>query len=170
LRQINAGDRCTWIWSFELAFFAADGARKPHSLTDAVDVLVGVCGVDNLEPGAQAVVRALHAARAGGAPALPAAPPSEKELQDLLLARVPDLQPTLEHDTSAKRRRMFFDEQMRVVNKMSQDNAGKHGAMPLLIPLPPNATYADRRRVFGECLMAARPFERTDIMIRRQGL
>ncbi len=73
-----------------------------------------------------------------------------------------------EEEASAKRRRMHFDEQVRIITSRGGENTGKRSAVPLLIPMPRNPSYADRRRAFGDCLLSARPREKTDVKLSRQ--
>jgi hypothetical protein len=73
-----------------------------------------------------------------------------------------------EEEASAKRRRMHFDEQVRIITSQGGENTGKRSAVPLLIPMPRNPSYADRRRAFGDCLLSARPREKTDVKLSRQ--
>ena len=76
---------------------------------------------------------------------------------------------SFEEEASAKRRRMHFDEQIRVITSRNGENTtGKRSAVPLLIPMPRNPSYADRRRAFGDCLLSARPREKTDVKLGRQ--
>eukprot|EP00961_Rhodomonas_salina_P025665 346559-Rhodomonas_salina.1 len=139
--EICAGDTCTWIWSFEQCFFNADGSRK---YVNHLEMLNDVANFDD-------------------------------DVDQPELARFLDTTVTLNLqagglDAGTKKRKLFIDEQMRVSSQINNGANGKHSAVPLLIPMPRNPTFADRRSAFGTCMMSARPYDKTDIKICRQGL
>lgn len=145
--HINAGDVCTWIWSFELCFFDEHGKRKPLSPKDTRQFLQLKGGLDNTHKTFDDVIATL----CSFCPAVSnESAPGE--------------------DTSSKRRRLFYDEQVLRVNKGSSSNEGKKTSYPLIVPLRHAHRWSDRDRAFGVCLMSARPNEKTDIMISRQGM
>lgn len=158
--EINPGDTCTWIWHFELPQFDDKvkahrkiGTKKENYKT--VKTILGDCfGINPM----------LHDTAIVTGPV--GCNDFLKELHKITI-KMEDLRA---HDINTKRRKVHFDEQMRVINKNSSNNSGKHDAIPLLIPMPENASYMDRKRAFGKCMMSARPYEKTDVKLCNQGL
>lgn len=145
--DINAGDICTWVWSFELSFFTPKGLRKKFDLKDETTFtnIAGLVYDRNI---------------------------TFDRVIENLVQTYPHVanEEMPKEEMSSKRRRLFFDEQMLRVNKNSYNNEGKKNSYPVIIPLRHGHRWADRRRVFGICLMSARANEKTDIMICRQGM
>eukprot|EP00961_Rhodomonas_salina_P203883 2751162-Rhodomonas_salina.3 len=170
--MINAGDPVTWIWDFERDNFTETGQRKEMATGETRKKLLKLFGSTFLDPAEEQALR-VFIPDAAAWDTFKAA--SESTVESFKQELDTYNSGVARHDLEApdaKRRKFFNDSQYRVVNgnPSCKHNEGRHGAMPILIPMPVNPSYADRRRAFGKCMMSARPYDRTDIMIGRQGL
>eukprot|EP00961_Rhodomonas_salina_P123655 1666281-Rhodomonas_salina.1 len=130
--SIAAGDVCTWIWDFELCYFNDKGERLDLSSNEAKDWNKLVFGEDIVDEGG------------GGS--------SNIDQFTKNLVRANANRTALDgEEPSSKRRRAFNSQQDRDIFGVPKShlNEGRKGSLPLLIPLPINPTYADRRRAFG---------------------
>ena len=121
--DINAGDICTWVWSFELSFFTPKGLRKKFDQKDEAAFTTIAALVYDHNTRFDRVIENLV-----------------QTYPHVANEEIP------KEEMSSKRRRLFFDEQMLRVNKNSYNNEGKKNSYPVIIPLRHGHRWADRRR------------------------
>lgn len=166
--HISAGDTITWIWDFEQGNFNNDGTRKTVKHGDEIDNCLDFFTHRFPSTDTDALKKAL----AGKTNIQDLFNITDiTQMMDIMMSTNQNLNAIHENDSSTKRRKLFHDQQNCVFNPLSRStDQAKHNSLPMLIPLPSNATYMDRVHSFGKCLSSARPFDKTDIQIQRQGL
>ena len=169
--HIAAGDPITWIWDFEQDNFDSNGYRRYDSENNFNNDNVGVYNLFQTCFPNSDLFKLKEIFGDAGDDFDIFSMTDVTQMIKLMDATNQNLQKTHEKDPATKKRKLWNDQQNCVINPNSRSTTGgKHTSLPMMIPLPPNASYMDSVRSFGKCLSSARPYDKTDIQIQRQGL